>query len=330
MPLPKLPWGVASHRVTRRTAPSAPPAGSDSSADQAGTGRTDGGATANPSVKQMPARTYARLVRLVLGREAIDDPDQAGFNPAETREVLAKIDQDRVAARFIRLVATGVPLDVAQTDVVRELSKAAVTRHLARAFIQGMQQVPEGHTMRAIGFGQILHAMAEFDRAWAYFDGIDRVKLAHLVPLEAITSALSVRTPEATEAALEVAGLLKDHQPATLLGVAGRLVSTGHTDLARDMVEPLRGRRDLEEADAACLRNLVRWTHPASIEAAPQNAIAIGVLDYHQPEFERASANVGDYVQTLAMLGNLVRFQEARFTGSDGLGDLAAELQQRV
>ena len=54
------------------------------------------------------------------------------------------------------------------------------------------------------------------------------------------------------------------------------------------------------------------------------------MIDYHQPDFVRASSNVGDYVQTLAMLGNLARFQGIRFTGADGLGDLATSLQGRV
>ena len=59
-------------------------------------------------------------------------------------------------------------------------------------------------------------------------------------------------------------------------------------------------------------------------------AAVIGVIDYHQPDQVRASSNVGDYVQTLAMLGNLARFTDCTFTGEDGLGDLMTDLQERV
>ena len=54
---------------------------------------------------------------------------------------------------------------------------------------------------------------------------------------------------------------------------------------------------------------LHRWTHPAPVGEPPAGAVSLAVMDYHQPDFDRASRNVGDYVQTLAMLGNLARFR---------------------
>ena len=54
------------------------------------------------------------------------------------------------------------------------------------------------------------------------------------------------------------------------------------------------------------------------------------LFDYRLPDLSRASRNVGDYVQSLAMLGNLARFQGTRFSGAGGLGDLATNLQPRV
>jgi lipopolysaccharide biosynthesis glycosyltransferase len=334
MPSPKLPSDVSLRKVVRRVIQRTQALGADAPANEAANaepGAPAAESTASiPLVKQMPVRTYARLVRQVLGHDAIEHMDQAAFDPGQTREVLAAINQDRISGLFTRLIATGVPLDMAQAEAVREFSKTAANRHLARAFVLGMQQLPDGDVMRAVGMGQILHSMAEFDRAWAYFEGVDRVKLARLVPLEAVTSALFVRTPEGTEAALEITRLCKDEEPSTLLGIAGRLVATGHIDVARDIVEPLRGRADLEDADSARLRNLVQWTHPTATEPGPEGAVTIGVIDYHQPELERASANVGDYVQTLAMLGNLARFQQTRFTGPDGLGELTQQLQGRV
>ena len=56
----------------------------------------------------------------------------------------------------------------------------------------------------------------------------------------------------------------------------------------------------------------------------------LGIFYYRQPDRVRSSKNIGDYVQTLSMLGNLARFTDVELSGVDGLGDLATELQTRV
>ena len=125
--------------------------------------------------------------------------------------------------------------------------------------------------------------------------------------------------------------------PATIatsdLGpLAGRFLVTGHTALAQALVEEA-ARRDtagLTSRQRRELSHLREWTHPAVLGPAPQDAVRLGVLDYRQPDRARVSKNIGDYVQTLALLGNLARFTHAEFTGVAALGELAAELQSRV
>ena len=56
----------------------------------------------------------------------------------------------------------------------------------------------------------------------------------------------------------------------------------------------------------------------------------VAVLDYQTPDQVLTSGNLGDYIQTLALLGNLARLAGVTFTGEDGLGELATELQARV
>jgi lipopolysaccharide biosynthesis glycosyltransferase len=53
-------------------------------------------------------------------------------------------------------------------------------------------------------------------------------------------------------------------------------------------------------------------------------------MDYQSPDHGQTSGNLGDYVQSLALLGNLVRMSDVRFSGDGGLGALASELQGRV
>jgi hypothetical protein len=61
---------------------------------------------------------------------------------------------------------------------------------------------------------------------------------------------------------------------------------------------------------------------------APEGGVRVGVLDYRQPDRSRASDDLGDYVQTLAVLGNVTRHSGLEITGADGLGALASELQR--
>ena len=62
----------------------------------------------------------------------------------------------------------------------------------------------------------------------------------------------------------------------------------------------------------------------------PAGAIPIAVMGYQTPDHMLTSGNLGDYIQTLALLGNLARHSNVTFSGEDGLGVLATELQERV
>jgi hypothetical protein len=65
-------------------------------------------------------------------------------------------------------------------------------------------------------------------------------------------------------------------------------------------------------------------------DRAQGTVASFAILDYRHPDRFRASANIGDHVQSLAALGHVVRHQNLTFTGPDELTDLAERLQQRV
>ena len=58
--------------------------------------------------------------------------------------------------------------------------------------------------------------------------------------------------------------------------------------------------------------------------------VSIGIMAYGHPGRHRASANIGDHVQSLASLGHLVRHQDVSFQGPQDLVDLVEQLQGRV
>jgi hypothetical protein len=54
------------------------------------------------------------------------------------------------------------------------------------------------------------------------------------------------------------------------------------------------------------------------------------IVDYGHPGANRASANIGDHIQTIAALGHLVRHQNVRLHGPEELTNLLDDLKQRT
>ncbi|HEX5781362.1 MAG TPA: hypothetical protein VFX80_05555, partial [Solirubrobacteraceae bacterium] len=80
------------------------------------------------------------------------------------------------------------------------------------------------------------------------------------------------------------------------------------------------------------------WLRPwiaasASSPGAPRPAgdrPVFAVMDYGHPSARKASANIGDHIQTIAALGHLVRHQNVRLHGREDLVDLLRQLQGRT
>ncbi len=144
--------------------------------------------------------------------------------------------------------------------------------------------------------------------------------------------ALRRNTPESVAKAVAIGRRPASLPTADLIRLAGRFIVTGHPDVARDLVEAAERRdpAELEGGKQRRLDHLRAWTHPVAWPEPPADAIQVGVFHYRQPDRPRGSKNIGDYVQTLALLGNLARFSDVEFSGVDGLGELASDLQARV
>ena len=277
-------------------------------------------------------RAYARVGRQILGEEAFPKGEEPRFDRDQAKELAGEAARQHALAVFGDLVGRGRSLEEAHVAATRALLDAK-ERHTARALTLGLEdQLPGGEQIRRIGLGLVLFGMHLYELSWAQLKEVDTDALARLVPLEAATVALKVGTPEAVAVAVAIGKRGAEHDVPTLVELAGRFLAMGHPGLARDLVDEVerRAASEVGERDRQVLENLRQWTHPAPVEAPPAGAVCVGVIDYHQPDFDRASRNVGDYVQTLAMLGNLARFQKARFTGAGGLGELASSLQGRV
>ena len=67
-----------------------------------------------------------------------------------------------------------------------------------------------------------------------------------------------------------------------------------------------------------------------SAPEVPAGHVSFAIMDYGHPGRSRASANIGDHVQSIASLGHLVRHQDLRFHGPQDLVDLLEQLHGRV
>ncbi|HZB75875.1 MAG TPA: hypothetical protein VE526_06600, partial [Solirubrobacteraceae bacterium] len=192
--------------------------------------------------------------------------------------------------------------------------------------------------------GDVVAALAAYDGgflalAHAELAGVPPATAAALAPAEWVRAGLA-EAPAATKEA--VRALVADDPPgigprgwhALLAAVFG----AGDQALARAVF----ARFDEHVArdpgawpDAARHRDSLRdWVaaDPGSPTAPPpaDGRRTIAIMDYGHPGADRASANLGDHVQSIAALGHLVRHRGVRLHGRDELTAVLARLGDRV
>ncbi|NYI79923.1 hypothetical protein [Nocardioides panzhihuensis] len=179
-----------------------------------------------------------------------------------------------------------------------------------------------------------------YERAWALFQGVPVEKWAVSAADEYVMSGLHV-DPDATRATLrELAESGAAYVPGRAwLAMTSRVFGFGDQELARSLYARLdEAVGDGTNGDTKWVvesRDWLRsWVAADNDEpdapAAPEGTVSYAVVDYGHPGRSRASANIGDHVQTVASLGHLVRHRDLEFTGESELDELADRLRERV
>lgn len=274
---------------------------------------------------------WSRLASIVLGAEVAADPRRL---PTYRVSWAAKQAKMKVAnASLAEALAQGEPLERAVSTSVDSLTRLK-DWNAAWSLAEGIRRLDGGAHAAAIGFALIAHRRRQFVRVWQIVAPLDDGMLATYLPVEAVDAALFAGTPEARNRAVHIASTPEQMKLGVLVDLAGRFLVFDEPKLASAMLAEL-GRRPPAALDSlderrARSRALIEAHLERQPTSIPGGAVAVGVIDYQTPDQVLASGNLGDYVQTLAMLGNLVRTSEVTFSGDDGLGDLATELQGRV
>ena len=319
--------GAALRKVRRRVASAVRSRTGRSPSDKAGT-RTAGvpGATKRPD--SWYVGEWSRLAKAVFGPGAVTDPPR--LDPILAPKAAKQAGRQRGQAVLAEAMARGEPLELA---VTRSVATLADTKDFsdAWAIAEGAGRLPGGAAASAMGHALLLHRRRQFVRAWTRIRDLDDDALATHIPVEAVDAAFADGSAEARSRALAIGAPTPTMAPDILVDLAGRFLAFGERERATDLVAELRRRPsvDLDEPRRYSWTLIEGWLDRRPPEV-PAGAIPIAVMGYQTPDHVLTSGNLGDYIQTLAMIGNLARLSKVTFSGDDGLGELATELQERV
>ena len=253
-------------------------------------------------------------------------PDDA----AVARRAAVQARRQAAQATLAEALANGDALEQAVCRTVTELVDASEWNP-AWALAEGVGRQPGGATAAALGHAVILHRRLQLDRLWTHIQDLDDKVLAAHIPVESVDAALAAGTESARERAAAIAAANGEMAASVLVDLAGRFLAFGDRDRAGGLVAELRNRPTvaLDERRLRAWTLIEAWLEPAPV-VIPEGAVPFAVLQYQSPDPVLTSGNIGDPIQTLALLGNLARNTAVTFTGRDGLGELVTELQELV
>ncbi len=238
-------------------------------------------------------------------------------------------------ALLAEALATGKPVDKASVEFVRTLMKShdgQFVRSVAHSLAETDATAAAGRICSA------LYALKDgFDAtAWRLFSSVDRELALTLAPIEYLAAWLHHAPQEAARFIHSLYVSRPDRlTPAEWVGVAGRLGSCGLLDDMKGVVEFVAAgrQRDLSGKDA----DAFKWMHArlcqvndAISSTRPGRSVSVAFIDYKTLDPERSSRNVGDYIQTLAAMAHVCRFQNVDFADGSELGSLIEELKERI
>ena len=274
------------------------------------------------------AGAWSRMAAAVTGAPVQADP--YAYDGAAVTAVLQQTRCRVAQSEFTAALSRGERLEPATYRAVDALVRTK-DWNAAWALAEGVGALTGGSLAAAIGHAVIHHRRRHFDRVWNIIRDLSDDDLATHLPVEAVDGALGAGTPAGHERALAIVTHADAFSPETLVDLAGRFLAFADRDAAAALVAEYRRRAaaDLDERKLRSMQLIEGWLRREP-KTAPPGAIPVAIIDYQTPDQVLASGNLGDYIQTLSLLGNLVRLSNVTFTGEQGLGALATELQGRV
>jgi hypothetical protein len=249
-------------------------------------------------------------------------------------ELSAATSRERTRAVLGEHLVAGAPAGDALIASVRELARHGNIAE-ARTLVRAARGVPALRLTARAADAVIAASRGRFEAAGKRLSGLSRDAALSRVPAELVAVEFAEDPPMAV-ATLQA--LLDSHAelgPEAWLDLARHAFARGEPGLCGRALARLReGATSIPERVDAEARWLERWMAraQADLQAEPvaEGQVAMAVLDYKLPDYRRTSANVGDYIQTVASLGHLVRHGELSFRGDPELVSELVALRDRV
>lgn len=252
------------------------------------------------------------------------------FEPELSSALARQAAGQRVRSLLVEAIERGESLERATYAAVSGLTTIKDWNG-ALALVEGLARLPGGDRAALVGHAVVWHRRRLLPQLWQTAQQLTDDELAQVLPVEAVEGALADGSPAALERAHAVADQVSSFDETTLIRLAGRFLAVGERARAGTLLATSRTRSGpaLDERDDRTRVLCEGWLAQPTVDV-PAGAAPVAIIDYQSPDQVQASGNGGDYVQSLALLGNLARLQNVTFTGQDGLGELVTELKGRV
>lgn len=235
-------------------------------------------------------------------------------------------------ASLVSAIAGGAGLQAAAIDFVQ--AAFASDRMLSRAFCQSVLRDEATRDLGHLLSGIYYHLDGFPETALHHFRSFGAERAQAICPYAYFAALMKVDAIAGGRALVRFLDVSADLPPATKARLLHLFAKHRQLDGLRPRVQRLLACETDMERIAPEERRQLEWMEErlADGQTPPraEGAVSIAVMDYKLLDRWRTSSNLGDYVQTLAVLANLCRFADIAIDEGDALGRFAAALQQAV
>lgn len=235
----------------------------------------------------------------------------------------------------ISKVASGLSMEEAVCDYARNVNTPQ-ERLLARSFVQSLYDNSSQKDIGALGFGVMLTGFALFESAFHYFHEAGDEKAKTYAPFEYFQSLFFVDLNKGLADLKDYLAKNRNTLPLeTRLALLKVLATYAQAELLREETNIIFADKNAMSLFSEGDRELVEWFDTQLNHNEPEvktlpDTINIAVMDYKLLDKSRTSRNRGDYVQTLAALSNLLRFQNIDYVGNTKLSNYLNSLKKNI
>ena len=235
----------------------------------------------------------------------------------------------------IGMVAAGLSMEEAVCDYARGASTPR-EKLLARSFVQSLYDNSSHKEIGALGFGVMLTQFGLFESAFHYFHEAGDEKAKRYSPFEYFESIFFVDLKKGLVQLKEYFASHRDLLPLeTRVALMKVLAKYSQVELLREETNIIFANKALMSSLTAEDRENIEWFNTQLNHNEPEvkslpDTINIAVMDYKLLDKSRTSRNRGDFVQTLAALSNLLRFQNIEYVGNTKLSNYLNSLKKEI